>query len=125
MNDNKTPSYWDYLKLDGLLSLQGGLTGDEADVSPDELHFIIVHQCYELWFKGVLAELRAARDILLVDPVPESEIPSADKPDAVVINVPRRRSRKPRPAAQPGLDLESVSPREASRRAVPGEPTRS
>ena len=75
MNDKKTPSYWDYLKLDGLLSLQGGLTDDEADVSPDELHFIIVHQCYELWFKGVLAELRAARDILLVDPVPESDIP--------------------------------------------------
>ena len=75
MNDTLTPSYKDYLDLDRLLSLQGGLTGDEADVSPDELHFIVVHQTYELWFKVILTELRAARDLLLIDPVPEEEIP--------------------------------------------------
>ena len=51
------PTYWDYLKLDQLLSIQGGLGGD---VSPDELHFIIVHQAYELWFKLVLSQIGRA-----------------------------------------------------------------
>ena len=42
------PSYWDYLKLDQLLDLQSGLDETEDDQLPDELHFIIVHQTYEL-----------------------------------------------------------------------------
>jgi tryptophan 2,3-dioxygenase len=48
------PNYWDYLGLDRLLTLQGGLEGDEASLLPDELHFIVVHQTYELWFKLLL-----------------------------------------------------------------------
>jgi 5'-nucleotidase len=56
---------------------------------------------------------------------PETEIPAADKQEPVVIRVPRRRPGKPRPAVQPQLDLEPVSPREAARPAGPREPTRS
>lgn len=69
------PTYWDYLKLDELLSLQGGLESDEAQLMPDELHFIIVHQVFELWFKLILRELRLARDHLAAPTVAEEEIP--------------------------------------------------
>lgn len=69
------PNYWDYLKLDRLLDLQGGLEGDESQLMPDELHFIIVHQAYELWFKLILRELRDARDHLAAPRVPEEKIP--------------------------------------------------
>jgi tryptophan 2,3-dioxygenase len=68
------PNYWDYLKLDQLLTLQGGLEREE-DLVPDELHFIVVHQVYELWFKLMLAELRLARDHLAAPQVPEERIP--------------------------------------------------
>jgi tryptophan 2,3-dioxygenase len=66
------PTYWDYLNLDRLLTLQGGL-GDE--VTPDELHFIVVHQAYELWFKLVLSQLRLARDHLAAPHLPEERVP--------------------------------------------------
>lgn len=75
MGDAAPPSYWDYLRVPELLSLQGGLTGDEGDVSADELHFIVVHQTYELWLKVLLREVRLARDRLRRDFVPEEEIP--------------------------------------------------
>jgi tryptophan 2,3-dioxygenase len=68
-------TYWDYLRLDDLLGLQGGVGEEAADVSADELHFIIVHQVYELWFKLTLRELRLARDHLAADDVPEEHIP--------------------------------------------------
>lgn len=71
----KGPTYWDYLKLDRLLSLQGGLEEDESRLMPDELHFIIVHQAFELWFKLSLRELRLARDHLAEPRVPEEKIP--------------------------------------------------
>lgn len=71
-----TPNnYWDYLHLEQLLSLQGGLEGDEASLMPDELHFIVVHQTLELWFKLVLRELRLARDHLAEPKVPEEQVP--------------------------------------------------
>ena len=69
------PSYWDYLKIPQLLSLQGGLEDDEALLGTDELHFILVHQAFELWFKLALAELRLARDHLAAPRVPEQHIP--------------------------------------------------
>ncbi len=69
------PNYWDYLKLDRLLALQGGLEEDESQLLSDELHFIVVHQVFELWFKLTLRELRLARDHLSGDPVPEEAIP--------------------------------------------------
>jgi tryptophan 2,3-dioxygenase len=46
------PTYWEYLKIDELLSLQKP-TGEEHD----ETLFIIIHQSYELWFKQMLHEL--------------------------------------------------------------------
>lgn len=67
-----TPTYWDYLQLDKLLDQQGGFGGD---VSPDELHFIIVHQAYELWFKLILSQLRLARDHLAAPHLPEERVP--------------------------------------------------
>jgi tryptophan 2,3-dioxygenase len=69
------PAYWDYLKLDELLALQGGLEGNESQLMPDELHFIIVHQAFELWFKLSLRELRLARDHLAAPRVPEESVP--------------------------------------------------
>jgi tryptophan 2,3-dioxygenase len=72
---SKSPSYWDYLKLDQLLNLQNGLDADESQISSDELHFIVVHQVYELWFKLILRELRLARDHLAAPKVDEVIVP--------------------------------------------------
>ena len=69
------PNYWDYLRLDDLLSLQGGVEGDDAALVPDELLFIVVHQTYELWFKQVLRELTEAIDLFRRGAVPEEQLP--------------------------------------------------
>src|SRR3954468_21631559 len=45
--------YWDYIRLDTLLSLQNPKTE-----FPDELIFITYHQITELYFKMVLSELK-------------------------------------------------------------------
>ena len=74
-SSDKVPTYWHYLDLEQLLSLQGGLEDDEANLMPDELHFIIVHQTLELWFKLMLSELRLARNHLDAAEVPEQHIP--------------------------------------------------
>lgn len=66
------PTYWDYLNLPKLLDCQGGLDGSP---SPDELHFIVVHQTYELWFKLILSQLRLARDHLAAPRLPEERVP--------------------------------------------------
>lgn len=60
-------TYSDYLQLHELLGLQG----EERGINSDEMHFIIVHQTFELWFKQVIRELSEARDILGQVPVPE------------------------------------------------------
>ncbi|WP_434989016.1 tryptophan 2,3-dioxygenase family protein [Xanthomonas melonis] len=57
-------NYWDYIKVEQLLALQGGLGDDETAVGNDEALFIAVHQIYELWFKLILRELGSARDLL-------------------------------------------------------------
>lgn len=64
-------TYWRYLQLDHLLNLQEGA----GDPSADELHFVVVHQTFELWFKLVLTQLRLARDHLASPRVPEEKIP--------------------------------------------------
>ena len=69
------PNYWDYLNLDALLSLQGGVEGDDAALVPDELLFIVVHQTYELWFKQVLRELTEAISLFRLGAVPEEQLP--------------------------------------------------
>lgn len=53
-------NYAEYLALNELLELQRPLTPE----AHDELLFIIIHQAYELWFKLILHELRAAREAL-------------------------------------------------------------
>ncbi len=68
-------SYWDYLRLDDLLALQNGRGGRDDDLNPDELHFIVVHQAFELWFKLTLSELRLARNALSEPTVAERTIP--------------------------------------------------
>jgi len=68
-------TYWDYLKLEQLLGLQSGLSDKErGDLSSDEHHFIVIHQCYELWFKQILRDLGLVRDELNETSVEESQI---------------------------------------------------
>ena len=69
MPESKT--YADYLNLHTLLSLQG----DDDELSNDEQHFVIVHQNFELWFRLVIIELRAARTLLLQTTLPEEDVP--------------------------------------------------
>src|SRR5262245_19613029 len=74
MSDSST-TYWDYLRLLPLLELQSGTAEDDAQLSEDELHFIVVHQVFELWLKLVLRELGMARDRLVAEWVPEKHLP--------------------------------------------------
>jgi tryptophan 2,3-dioxygenase len=75
MTTPNSTTYWDYLHLLDLLELQGGTEGDGDRLSEDELHFIVVHQVFELWLKLVLRELRMARDRLAAEWVPERHLP--------------------------------------------------
>ena len=55
----ETPSditYSSYLKIPELLELQETLSRPE---SHDEMHFIVIHQVFELWFRLMLYEVRA------------------------------------------------------------------
>ncbi|MDR7127308.1 tryptophan 2,3-dioxygenase family protein [Pseudotabrizicola sp. 4114] len=60
MNYAGAMSYGDYLRLDGILSLQA----PQSD-KHDEMLFIIQHQTSELWMKLALFELSAARESLI------------------------------------------------------------
>jgi len=71
----KRITYSEYLHLAKLLDLQDGGVAGDRDISADELHFIIVHQSFELWFKLILNQLAEARALLSLEPVPESHIP--------------------------------------------------
>ena len=66
-------TYGNYLQLDELLKLQG----EDRGISSDEMHFIIVHQTFELWFKQIIRELSEVRNILSQEQVPEKDIPQA------------------------------------------------
>ncbi len=70
--DARTQTYADYLNLHEFLELQGG-----DELSNDQLHFVIVHQSFELWFKLIISELRCVRDVLDQTLVPEAEVPTA------------------------------------------------
>jgi tryptophan 2,3-dioxygenase len=71
----KPVTYWDYIKLNDLLGLQSGLGHTDHDIHEDELHFIVVHQVFELWFKLILRELRLAIKKLDKEHVDEKDIP--------------------------------------------------
>jgi tryptophan 2,3-dioxygenase len=70
-------NYWEYIRVEELLKLQGGFDDDESKVSNDEALFIVVHQIYELWFKLILRELTTARDLFQQNPVPDMALASA------------------------------------------------
>ncbi|MGF1503692.1 MAG: tryptophan 2,3-dioxygenase family protein [Anaerolineae bacterium] len=68
MTDQTTfSSYADYLSLDDLLNAQNPLSKH-----PDELHFILIHQIHELWFKLVLHHLERAREAVQTSDIPEA-----------------------------------------------------
>ena len=54
------PNYWDYLRLDDLLDLQGGVEGDDAQLVPDELLFIVAW-AFSLQFSILLSPLTFSR----------------------------------------------------------------
>lgn len=72
-------NYWEYIRVEELLRLQGGMKNDESKMSNDEVLFIVVHQVYELWFKLVLRELEAARDLFNQNPVPDMALADATR----------------------------------------------
>lgn len=63
-NPSIDPTYWEYIRLDRLLTIQGGVSGGDEVESADELHFIVIHQAIELLFKLILRELRDTRAAL-------------------------------------------------------------
>ena len=69
-------TYGGYLRLEELLTLQDGPEGYNPAPCNDELHFIIVHQTFELWFKLILRELKEARSLMDQDAIEETTIPS-------------------------------------------------
>ena len=72
-----SPTYSEYLRLEELLKLQTGVERETRNISNDELHFILVHQNFELWFKLVINELTCTRNILSSDYVEETKLPQA------------------------------------------------
>lgn len=74
MKEHKPATYWDYIRVEDLLALQGGLDNDESKLTNDEVLFITVHQVFELWFKLILREVRAARDLFTADRVAEQQL---------------------------------------------------
>jgi len=78
MDETSSPAritYGGYLRLEELLTLQDGPEGYTPPPSNDELHFIIVHQTFELWFKLILRELKEARALMDVERIEEASIP--------------------------------------------------
>ena len=75
---HQRPTYWDYIRVEDLLSLQGGLEADDSNLSNDEVRFIAIHQIDELWFKLALRELTATRDVFRTDHVPETQLTLAN-----------------------------------------------
>ncbi|HVI00015.1 MAG TPA: tryptophan 2,3-dioxygenase family protein [Enhygromyxa sp.] len=69
-------TYWDYIKVEELLSLQSGLSEHERELVNDEVMFIVVHQIDELWFKLALRELVAIRDLFAAEHVAEQSLSS-------------------------------------------------
>jgi tryptophan 2,3-dioxygenase len=72
-------NYWDYIKVEELLSLQMGYHDRDEDVHDDETLFIVVHQIYELWFKLVLRELTSVRRLFRRNPVPDETLAAATR----------------------------------------------
>lgn len=70
-------SYGEYLRLEEMLALQEGPDWLGREFSNNELHFVVVHQAFELWFRLIIRELTELRDLLNRDNIPESDMPKA------------------------------------------------
>lgn len=70
-------TYWEYIRVEEILGLQGGLESSDAGLANDEVLFITVHQIDELWFKLILRELTSVRDLFARPHVPEQSLASA------------------------------------------------
>ena len=77
MSKRKPTAYWDYIKVEQLLGLQAGLETDESGLTNDEVMFITIHQIDELWFKLILREMVALRNLFAAPKVPEQSLASA------------------------------------------------
>ncbi|MBK8976653.1 MAG: tryptophan 2,3-dioxygenase [Planctomycetes bacterium] len=77
MTARRPATYWDYIRVEELLALQGGLDGDERALTDDEVRFIVIHQIDELWMKVAIRELATARDLFRRQHVPETALSSA------------------------------------------------
>ena len=77
MTKRKPTAYWDYIKVEELLSLQTGIAASEDGLSNDEVLFITIHQIDELWFKLLLRELVSVRNLFAQPKVPEQSLASA------------------------------------------------
>lgn len=75
MASRKDLTYWDYIRVNPLLELQGGQGDDDSALENDEIHFIVVHQVFELWFKLIRRELAGIRDRLSGERVSEVDVP--------------------------------------------------
>ncbi len=73
----KPTAYWDYIKTEEILKLQNGLQETDEGLTNDEVLFITVHQIDELWFKLVVRELVAMRDLFAKPHVPEQSLAAA------------------------------------------------
>ena len=60
MQERKPVYYSEYLQLPTILNAQAPESAKENIKADDEMLFIIIHQTYELWFKQMIWELRAA-----------------------------------------------------------------
>jgi tryptophan 2,3-dioxygenase len=73
----KPTAYWDYIRVEELLSLQAGLAASDAELTNDEHMFIVIHQIDELWFKLIIREVVSVRDLFARPLVPEQTLSSA------------------------------------------------
>ncbi|MCB9595164.1 MAG: tryptophan 2,3-dioxygenase [Sandaracinaceae bacterium] len=73
----KPTAYWDYIRVEELLALQGGIVDDDSTLANDEVLFITIHQIDELWFKLAIRELVSVRELFARDRVPEQSLSSA------------------------------------------------
>lgn len=70
-------TYWDYIRVEDLLTLQRGINAAESELANDEVMFIVVHQIDELWFKLALRELLSVRNLFAQPHVEEQALASA------------------------------------------------
>lgn len=69
--------YSEYLGLPRLLSAQHLESEKQGEPAHDEMLFIIVHQAYELWFKQILWELDAVRNVFAEREVRDRDLGTA------------------------------------------------